>query len=213
VRAETDLGREESPRDGCGDEREKPSGCEGQGGIPQSGKLPWTSDPGANASPEARDHFGKADHLLDAVADQVSQVREHGEVGEVDVHGGALVVLLGEDQVGEHWGLHGLCGEGAAQRAPGAAGWMLRGEGSAARPPQRWRPSCQEGSVLPPGSRTRGAGLRVRRLPTAPRFWHRGLSLLSWAVMEPGRSRSSDAAAQRPRRGHEDEEGTGASLL
>lgn len=63
---------------------------------------------GDSTSPESGDHLGEADHFLYAVADQVGQVREHGEVGQLDVHGGALITLLGEVQVGKHLGLHGL---------------------------------------------------------------------------------------------------------
>lgn len=95
-------------------------------------------DRGASVSPEPRDHFGEADHLLDAVADQVGQVWEHGELGEVDVNGGALVVLLGEVQVGKHLGLHGLWREGRRSEGPWVVGRTLRARGGC----REWDLSC-----------------------------------------------------------------------
>ena len=44
--------------------------------------------------PEARDHLGKADDLLDAVGHEVGQVGQHGEAGAVLAGVGAAALLL-----------------------------------------------------------------------------------------------------------------------
>lgn len=54
--------------------------------------------------PEPWDHLGKANHLLDAVTDEVSEVGQHGEVGQVDGHRRFIGVLFAQIQVGEAGG-------------------------------------------------------------------------------------------------------------
>lgn len=76
-------------------------------------------DLGPEGSPESRDHLGEAHHLLDAVADQVGQVWEHGELRELQVHGGALVLLLRQRQAGERRRLRRICAGGKALSGPG----------------------------------------------------------------------------------------------
>lgn len=58
--------------------------------------------------PKARDHFGKANDLLDAVGDQVSQVRQHGQAGALLLTGlrAAALLLVHHQQVVEiHFGV------------------------------------------------------------------------------------------------------------
>lgn len=62
--------------------------------------------------PEARDHLGEADDLLDAVGDQVGQVGQHGQLGVLLVGVGAAgaAVLVHHQQVAQvHLGVHRLC--------------------------------------------------------------------------------------------------------
>ena len=71
-------------------------------------RLLWAQDriltlsPGClrNFLPEPWDHLGKADDLLDAVTDQVSQVGQHGELGQVQGHRRVIRVFI-QIQVGE----------------------------------------------------------------------------------------------------------------
>ena len=58
--------------------------------------------------PEPWDHLGKADDLLDAVTDQVSQVGQHGELGQVQGHRRVIGVLF--IQIGEAGWLHCVWG-------------------------------------------------------------------------------------------------------
>lgn len=58
--------------------------------------------------PEARDHLSKANDLLDAVGDQVGQVRQHGEAGALLLTGvGTVAMLVHHQQVVEvHFCVH-----------------------------------------------------------------------------------------------------------
>lgn len=84
-------------------------------------------------TPEAWNHLGKTDDLLDAVADQVSQVWQHGETSGAFFVGlrAAVMVLVHHHHAGEvHW-LHvcGLWGRGreAFQLMPGCI-WSTTSE-------------------------------------------------------------------------------------
>ena len=84
-------------------------------------------------TPEARDHLGKANDLLDAVGDQVGQVRQHGQL--VVVLAGVRTprpVLVHHQQVGEvHLGVHRLWGrrvEGGEVRRRGEGREVRGGE-------------------------------------------------------------------------------------
>ena len=65
--------------------------------------------------PEARYHLGKADDLLDAVADKVGEVGEHGEARAFLIVGlrAAALLLVHHQQVTEvhQLGVHRLCGK------------------------------------------------------------------------------------------------------
>ena len=65
--------------------------------------------------PEARYHLGKADDLLDAVADEVGEVGQHGEAGALLLVGlgPAALPLVHHQQVTEvhQLGVHRLCGK------------------------------------------------------------------------------------------------------
>lgn len=69
---------------------------------------------GHRRAPEAGDHLGEADDLLDAVGDQVGQVRQHGEAGALLLAGvgaAALLVVHHQQVVDVHLGVHRLCAQ------------------------------------------------------------------------------------------------------
>lgn len=62
--------------------------------------------------PESWDHFGKADDLLDAVGDQVSQVGQHRKAGSLllaGVRATALFVVHQQQIVEIHFCVNGFC--------------------------------------------------------------------------------------------------------
>lgn len=59
--------------------------------------------------PEPRDHLGKSYDLLDAIGDQVGQVRQHGEAGALLLTGvrtAALLLVHHQQVVKVHFGVH-----------------------------------------------------------------------------------------------------------
>lgn len=83
--------------------------------------LPYRTEgaPGrrGRSVPEAGDHLGEADHLLDAVGHQVSQMGQHGELGVLLAGvGAARSVLVHHQQVAEvHLGVQRLCSKQEGQ--------------------------------------------------------------------------------------------------
>lgn len=62
-----------------------------------------------NYTPESRDHLGKANDLLDAIGDQVSQVGQHGEAGSLFLTGlraAALLMVHHQKIVEVHFGVY-----------------------------------------------------------------------------------------------------------
>lgn len=61
------------------------------------------------APPEAGDHLGETDHFLDAVADEIGQVGQHGEAGVFIPGLGAHHAVLTHGEETAELFIHRLC--------------------------------------------------------------------------------------------------------
>lgn len=78
--------------------------------------------------PEPWDHLCKANDLLNAIGDKISQVGQHGKAGGLlltGVRATALLVVHHQQVVEVHFGVHRLCSE---QEKGRTAGWVRKRE-------------------------------------------------------------------------------------